>query len=384
MEAVSWSFAGTRRMTVQVISEAGFARKMGPWLSQEFGGRRLCLVTDAGVRRAGLLDGALGSLEEAGWQLLVIDSVVADPPEAVVLEAAAAAREFKADVVMGFGGGSPMDVAKLLAVLLAGVQPLQAMYGVDQVKGGRLPLVQVPTTAGTGSEVTPIAIVTTGKTTKSGIVAEPLLADVAVLDAELTVGLPAHITAATGIDAMVHAIEAYTSARLKNPRSDAMAREALSLLSANLLTACRTGDDLAARQNMLAGANLAGQAFAIAPVAAVHALAYPLGGHFHIPHGLSNALVLPHVMRFNLPTAASQYAELARTMGLDGAGDALIDHMAALIRDSGLPSRLSEVGVGRQDLPVLAEAAMAQTRLLINNPRPVTQDDALRIYEQAF
>jgi len=178
--------------------------------------------------------------------------------------------------VIGFGGGSSMDVAKLLAVLIKGEQQLADIYGVDQISGGRLPLIQVPTTAGTGSEATMVSIITTGETTKAGVVSLILLADKVILDAKLTLGLPPAVTAATGIDAMVHAIEAYTSLRLKNPLSDMLAREALGLMANNISTAVKQGNNLEAREAMLLGAMLAGQAFANAPVAAVHALAYPL------------------------------------------------------------------------------------------------------------
>src|SRR5690606_27671604 len=268
------------------------------------------------------------------------------PPISVVLDALAQARTHQCDGVIGFGGGSPMDTAKLVALLSKGEQSLQQVYGVGNATGKRLPLIQVPTTAGTGSEVTPIAIVTTGETTKMGVVAPQLLPDLAILDATLTTGLPGPVTAATGIDAMVHAIEAYTSKVRKNPYSDMLAREALRLLSANLHTAVHQGDNVEARSNMLLGAMLAGQAFANAPVAAVHALAYPLGGIFHIPHGLSNSLVLPHVMRFNLPAARGLYAELAplvlpagRPATNDLAG-ALIDYLVELSENVLLPQRL--------------------------------------------
>jgi alcohol dehydrogenase class IV len=189
-----------------------------------------------------------------------------------------------------------MDVAKLVALLAHGTEKLDEVYGVGVAKGPRLPLILVPTTAGTGSEVTPISIVTTGEGEKKGVVSPVLLPDIAVLDAELTLGLPAAVTAATGIDAMVHAIEAYTSKRLKNPVSDCLAREALRLLSLNIHEACSDGSNCEARQGMLLGAMLAGLAFANAPVAGVHALAYPVGARFHVPHGLSNSLVLPAVM----------------------------------------------------------------------------------------
>jgi alcohol dehydrogenase len=316
--------------------------------------------------------------------------VVADPPEAVVLAAVEKARAVDADVVIGLGGGSSMDVAKLVAVLAPGSQPLKEAYGIGNVRGKRLPLVQVPTTAGTGSEVTNIAIVTTGETSKMGVVAPQLYADMAVLDATLTLGLPPAATAATGIDAMVHAIEAYTSRYKKNPISDMLARQALGLLSTHLLTACEDGRNLQARQAMLLGACLAGQAFSNAPVAAVHALAYPIGGVFHVPHGLSNSLVLPHVLRFNMAAASDRYAELAEIAAPAGTGsqearaEALIAAMQHVAQRTRIATTLREVGIGDGDLDRLADDAMLQTRLLGNNPREVSREDARAIYAAAL
>ncbi|KNE23785.1 iron-containing alcohol dehydrogenase [Achromobacter spanius] len=373
-----------------LVVEPGLARRLGALLRERYAGERAVLVTDSFLHRSGALQPALDSLAATGWQTLVIDDVVADPPEAVVEAAAARARAFNADMVIGFGGGSSMDVAKLVAVLCQGEQPLSAMYGIDQVRGKRLPLVQVPTTAGTGSEVTPISIVTTGATTKSGVVAPQLYADAAYLDAELTVGLPAAATAATGVDAMVHAIEAYTSKRLKNPLSDHLAVLALKLLSANLLTVCRDGTNLQARSDMLLGAMLAGQAFANAPVGGVHALAYPVGGIFHVPHGLSNALVLPAVLHFNAQAAAPLYAELSAAVGLPASTDAaagaaaFIAFLEDLIRQAQLPQGLRAVGITEADLPALASSAMLQQRLLMNNPLPIDEAQALAIYRAAY
>ena len=205
-----------------------------------------------------------------------------------------------------------MDVAKVAALVARSGEPLASAYGIGQARGPRLPLVLVPTTAGTGSEVTPIAILTTGAAEKKGIVSPLLLPDLAILDAELTLGLPPAVTAATGVDAMVHAIEAYASASpSNNPISRGLARQALQLLGANIRIATHDGRRPEPRAAMLLGSLLAGQAFANSPVAAVHALAYPLGGRFHIPHGLSNALVLPSVLRFNLPAAGTVYAAIA-------------------------------------------------------------------------
>ena len=361
-------------------------------LSASLGIRRALIVTDPGIIEFGLLEAALKKFEAKSISVKIYSDVIADPPEAVVLDAVKTAQEFGCDGVIGFGGGSSMDVAKLLAVLIKGEQSLADIYGVESITGSRLPLIQIPTTAGTGSEATMVSIITTGETTKAGVVSRVLLADKIILDASLTIGLPAAVTAATGIDAMVHAIEAFTSKRLKNSLSDMLAREALRLMAGNIRVAVREGSNLAAREAMLLGAMLAGQAFANAPVAAVHALAYPLGGNYHIPHGLSNALVLPHVLRFNGPEAANLYAELTqiilptRSLPADPlqVTAILADYFLELAADLGLPTRLQQMNIDQKDLPMLAEQAMLQQRLLINNPRAMSLSDALSIYRQAF
>ena len=349
------------------------------------------LVTDPGLMEIGLVQPVIEALSAKGLVPVVYDQVREDPPEATVLAAAQLGRVQNADGVVAVGGGSSMDVAKVAAALLGGTQALTELYGVGQVRGNRLPLILVPTTAGTGSEVTPVAVITTGETTKAGVSSTVLLPDVAVLDAQLTLGLPAAVTAMTGVDAMVHAIEAYTSRHQKNPISDNLARQALVLLSSNIRTAVHAGKTPEAREAMLLGACLAGQAFANAPVAAVHALAYPLGGHYHIPHGLSNSLVLPAVMDFNLPEAAAEYAELAELVVADlavGSDEsrawALISALRELIDELALPATLAQAGVPESDLEMLAEDAMLQQRLLVNNPRDVTYEDALGIYRAAY
>jgi alcohol dehydrogenase len=367
-----------------VLVEDGAVNQLGSILRARFGAERPFIVTDMGLVKLGMLAKVQASLDEAELDYAHFDGVEADPSEAVVLKAVEAAKAHEADIIVGFGGGSSMDVAKLIAVLASGEQQLSDIYGIDQIKGRRLPLVQVPTTAGTGSEVTPISIVTTGETTKMGVVDATMLADLAILDATLTTGLPAHITAATGIDAMVHAIEAYTSRLKKNPISDGLARQALLMLGGNIVTACNDGGNLDARRAMLIGAMLAGQAFANAPVAAVHALAYPLGGHFHIPHGLSNSLVLPHVLRFNEEAAGHLYGELAVLAGQGNSAGDFIAWMDRIADETKVQRRLRDVGISHNDLPMLAEDAMLQTRLLVNNPREVTLDDARAIYEAAW
>ncbi|MEC4720657.1 iron-containing alcohol dehydrogenase [Noviherbaspirillum sp. CPCC 100848] len=374
-----------------IVSEPGIAKRLGDLVTQHFPqARRALLVTDNGFLKTGLVDAPIASLKGAGLCVAIYSDVVADPPEAVVLHAVSEARQNDTDLVIGLGGGSSMDVAKLIAVLAGSDQELKTMYGIGNVKGSRLPLIQIPTTAGTGSEVTPISIVTTGATTKMGVVSPKLYADLAILDAELTLGLPSKVTAATGIDAMVHAIEAYTTKHKKNPLSDMLAQKALELLSRNILAACEDGKNLAARQAMLLGAMLAGQSFANAPCAAVHALAYPIGGIFHVPHGLSNSLVLPHVLRFNAPSAAGLYAELADIVAPGASGsteaktEALIRQMDEIARRTGIETQLRQVGVAESDLDRMADDAMLQTRLLTNNPREVTRADARAIYAAAL
>ncbi|WP_026375969.1 iron-containing alcohol dehydrogenase [Aestuariibacter salexigens] len=351
---------------------------------------RPLIVTDQGIVSAGLLDQLYAAVN---LDVEVFADVVADPPEEIVLRAAAVAETHQADGIIGFGGGSSLDTAKVIARLACQQQPenqqsLQDMYGVDCVKGQRLPLVLIPTTAGTGSEATPVAVITTGETTKAGVVSSTLLPDVAILDATLTAGLPKHVTAATGIDAMVHAIEAITSKIKRNPYSDMLAIQALGLLSRNIETACNEPDNLTARQDMLLGAFIAGQAFANAPVAGVHALAYPLGGHFHIPHGLSNALVLPHVLKFNASAAHADYQRIAEVVGITcgqaQAGIALAEYFYTLSGKLSLPQTLEQCGVTEKDIDILASDAMLQTRLLVNNPRDIALDDAKTIYTQAL
>jgi len=350
---------------------------------------RCLFVTDAAVRELGLADAALAGLAAAGIDAILFDQVESDPSRETLMAAVAAGQDCAS--VVGFGGGSPMDVAKLAAYLIATGEDLDTLWGVGKATGARLPLVLVPTTAGTGSEATPVTVITVGATEKRGVSSAALLPDYAVLDPELTLSLPRSVTAATGIDAMVHAIEAYTSARLKNPMSDMLARQALTLIADNLLRACDQPDDVAARGSMLLAAHLAGVAFANAPVAGVHALAYPLGGHFHIPHGVSNALMLIPVLEHNMAAALPLYAELgalldpaAAGLGQQGQARALIERLEALADAAGVPRRLSELGVGPEHLDLLAREAMKQERLLVNNPCPITEADARRLYEAAL
>ena len=372
--------------TPRVICEIDGALRLGT-LCRELKAERVLLVSDPGLLRAGLLDAPLRALRQAGVDATLYSDVRADPPSESVQDAVGAARNCRAQAVIGLGGGSSLDTAKLVALLCGREQALESIYGINLAQGPRLPLIQVPTTAGTGSEVTAVAIVTTPSHEKKGVVSPLLYPDIALLDARLTVGLPAAVSAMTGIDAMVHAIEAYTSVHKKNVLSDGLAMQALRLLAGNLDRVLATPGDSPARSDMLLGSMLAGMAFANSPVAAVHALAYPLGGHFHVPHGLSNALVLVPVLNFNRPAAEALYAQLAAAV-LPGqrfasetlACDAFVEFMTRLVGRMPFAQRLRDVGVTAGDLDRLTDDAMKVERLLINNPRPVTRQDARAIY----
>ena len=382
----------TFNTTPSIVFEAGSAGRFGQIAGKRLG-QTVLFVTDPGLRKLGLCDAAISSLEGVGASVAIFDSVEADPSLATVMKAVEAGRSAGVTGVAGFGGGSSLDVAKVAALLLGSGEDIDGAWGVGQAKGPRLPLVLVPTTAGTGSEVTTVSIITVGEEEKRGVSSAILLPDIAVLDPALTLGLPPAITAATGVDAMVHAIEAYASKNANNnPLSKMLARQALRLIGANIEKAVFDGKDVDARGAMLLGSMLAGQAFANSPVAAVHALAYPIGGTFHVPHGLSNALVLPHVLRFNAPEAAHLYAEiasdafpgLAREEGIQGRCAAFIEELASLSKTLGLQARLRDVGIGQQHLEKMAADAMKQQRLLVNNPRSVAETDALAIYRAAW
>lgn len=386
----------TFNTTPHIIMRAGAAET----LAESAGaclGARILFVTDRGIRGAGLEQPAVRSLEAAGHQVTLFDGVEADPSEATLMQALDAARSCQASGIVALGGGSSLDIAKLVALLAGSGEALDEAWGVGNAKGPRLPLVLVPTTAGTGSEATPVSIITVSGDEKRGVSSPLILPDIAVLDAALTVTLPAAATAATGIDAMVHAIEAYASRNPNNnPMSRMLAIDALKLLGGHIRRAVSEPEDLEARSAMLLGSTLAGMAFANSPVAAVHALAYPIGGTFHIPHGLSNALILTDVLRFNAADASNGSAQLYAQLGPHAFADfpdaggiqancaTFIDRLDSLAGEIGLPPRLRDVGIGADALPKMASDAMKQTRLLVNNPRPVTEADALAIYRAAW
>ncbi|MDG2006800.1 MAG: iron-containing alcohol dehydrogenase [Alphaproteobacteria bacterium] len=357
-------------------------------------GKRILFITDPGLKKLGLIDKTIEALK-TNSKIIIFDRVEADPSLKTLMSVVDVGKEFKATGVIGFGGGSSMDVAKLCALLLGSNEDIEEAWGVANAKGPRLPLVLYPTTAGTGSEVTPISIITVGGDEKKGVSSPVILPDLAILDPDLTIGLPSHITAATGIDAMVHAIEGYASKSINNNiMSKMLAKEALSILGRSIKKAVFEGTDINARTDMLLGSMMAGMAFGNSPVAGVHALAYPLGGTFHIPHGLSNSLVLPHVLRFNIAdnNAAQLYAELAPRLfpEMDISSDnketsiKFIDNLASLSKELGLEQKLRGLNIPEDACAKMASDAMKQSRLLINNPREITEKDAFDIYKLAW
>ena len=358
-------------------------------------GSNILFITDKDLMSLKLTEPTLNELKKFSSKVEIFEDVEADPSLKTLLNSIEVGKKMKATGVIGFGGGSSMDVAKLTSLILGSDENIEEIWGVSNAKGPRLPLVLVPTTAGTGSEVTPISIITVGEEEKKGVSSPIILPDVAILDPDLTIGLPAHTTAATGIDAMVHAIEGYASAnKNNNPISKMLSIEALKLLGGSIEKAVFDGSNIEARGNMLIGAMLAGKSFANSPVAAVHALAYPIGGTFHVSHGLSNSLVLPYVLRFNSADnkATKDYAELAPfvfpdiniNQGSQAVCSEFIDRMESLSKKLGLPQKLREVNIPKEACIKMAKDAMKQTRLLVNNPREVTEKDALNIYESAW
>ncbi len=357
-------------------------------------GKNIFVITDEGLTELGLYDKTIKKLQSYS-NINIFNKVESDPSKSTLLKAFDEATDFKSTGVLGFGGGSSMDVAKLISLLLGSNQNIDTIWGVNNAIGPRVPLVLIPSTAGTGSEVTPISIITMDDKEKKGVSSKLILPDLAILDPLLTINLPPNITASTGIDAMVHAIEAYTSINPNNnPISKMLSIEALKFLGSSIKTAVFEGHNINARSNMLFGSMLAGKAFANSPVAAVHALAYPIGGLFNISHGLSNSLVLPSVMKFNSINKQTKknYANLAPFVFKDldnSKSDEIvcnnfIDNLESLSKELKLPYRLRDLEIPEEACQLMATEAMKQTRLLVNNPRKIEESDAFNIYKSVW
>lgn len=351
--------------------------------------KKVLIITDMGVWNAGLIERPKEIIEAAGIQVAVVNNTPPEPEVGQVNEIFAKGKDLGCQMVIGIGGGSSMDVAKIIAVMLTNNLSLRQLLAKEPIKQRGLPTLMVPTTAGTGSEMTPNAIVlVTEEELKVGIVSEKMMPDCVILDPLMTVSLPAAVTAATGMDALTHAIECYTSKKA-NPFSDTFALKAISLIAGNIRRAYHNGQDVGARHDMLLGAMYGGICIATSSTTAVHALAYPLGGKYRIPHGLSNAILLPHVMKFNLDAVEGKFRDIAGAMGLDiiglsqrQAAEKLIENLYALNRDLHIRVNLKEKGITDADLDLMVEAAAKVTRLLDNNPRPMSKKDMRDIYQQ--
>ena len=336
------------------------------------------------------LDPILLQLKEATIESVVDVSVVQEPFFSDFEKLMTTANSFSPDVVVGVGGGSVLDVAKLVAAQLDNEQGLRDYVGIGLLKGRKKGLICLPATAGTGSEASPNAIlVDDADGQKKGIISPFLVPDVVIIDPVLTLSVPPPITAATGIDALTHCLEAYTN-KFAHPLIDLYAYKGMQLIAANIVQAVKNGSDENARTEVALGSYYGGVCLGPVNTAAVHALSYPLGSMYHLPHGLSNALLLPYVMNFNLSASPSRYADVAIVLGCERAADDVttakkgVEKIKELIAQCGLPLRLRDAGVKEEDIPQMAADAMKIQRLLKNNPREVTEADAVNIYKEAF
>lgn len=354
-------------------------------------GRHALLVTDPGVIKAGLLEIVQDVLGEADVKTDVFAGVEPDPKMQIVHECADRIRSSSPDVIIGLGGGSAMDIAKTSSIVAKCGGAIENYLGIDNIPAKGFPTILIPTTAGTGSEVTPVAVLTDEvNNLKKGVVSDFLYADVALVDPNLTVSVPPHVTAYTGMDTLTHAIEAYTN-KYAIALTDTLALRAVSLVGEHLRKAVMCGDAMPSREGMALASTYGGMCLGCVNTAAVHALAYPLGGTFHVPHGIANSLLLPYVMEYNLPGSIEKYVSIALALGehVEGlsrreAAAKAVRAVRTLAEDIGIPLTLGGLNIPRKDIPAMAKAALKVTRLLRNNPRPVTEKDACEIYERAY
>lgn len=358
---------------------------------RRFSVKSVMIITDPGLVKAGIYDRFREILINAGCSVSLFDRVESDPPFEVASSAAQDTVNAGADLILGIGGGSSLDIAKVASILVTNKGPVTSYFGVDTVPLPGLKTVLVPTTAGTGSEVTPIAILSDHhEKLKKGIVSPYLFPSLAILDPELTIGLPSAVTAATGMDALIHAVEAFTS-KNSNSFTDMLAQEAMKLITRNIRTAFADGSNLDARAKMLEGSLLAGMAFANAGVTAVHAFAYPIGAEFHIPHGVANSIMLTPVMEFNMLGNLTKFAHMAKIFGENTSGlserasaHEAVQSLRNLAEDLNIPKSLRVFGVKAEDIPSLASGVMKVTRILANNPRDLKLEDAEAIYRRVL
>lgn len=378
------------RTAETLITGTGSISQIGEQ-AKKLNGTKVIIVTDKIIRQTGLLDKVTRPLEDTGLLVDIIDDVVPEPPFENLEQMVTQLEGKGYDLLIGVGGGSALDITKVLSVMLTNKDDVRDMIGTGNIENPGIPTILVPTTSGTGSEVTYNAIFTdTRDKVKKGIVSPYLLPKVAIVDAELTLTVPPAVTAATGMDALVHAVESYTAIRA-DELTDGIALQAIKLISRSLRKAVYNGKDIKAREDMAMGSLLAGISLGNAGVGAVHALAYPLGGKFKVPHGVANSLLLPFVMKYNVVADLEKFAEVAKTMGenVEGlsqreAADRAVQALAQLSKDVGIPESLKDVGVTISDIPALAEEASKVDRLLNNNPRWLTVKEIQKIYKEAY
>lgn len=359
--------------------------------AKTLGAKKVVVVTDPGLVKAGVHEPALAALSASGLEAALYQDVESDPKIEIVDSCLDFIRAHDADLVVGLGGGSAMDISKAAAMMVNNEAPINQYAGMNLVPKPGLPTILVPTTAGTGSEVTSIAVLSdTVNHVKVGVVSDYMFARTVLLDPELTVGLPPHVTAFTGLDALIHAIESYTG-RMASFLTEPLALEAIRLVAANLRAAYADGSNLAARTGMLKASLLAGMAFANTQTAGAHACALSLGGKFHVPHGIATSLMLPAVMAFNSIAAPEKFARIAEIFGESTQGLGVMDKaelaikaVVRLINDTGFTLGLENYKVAREDIPDLAKGAMKAARLWNNNPRRADEAQVCRIFEDAF
>lgn len=373
---------------------------------RRFNAKNVFLITDQGIVKAGILEKVTNLLKSKGFEVVIYDQAIPEPPVNSVIEAYEfAKKQIKTDVIIGIGGGSSIDLAKVVALLMEHGGHPRDYFEEGKVPGPIAPLIAIPTTAGTGSEVTSVAVVNdTENNLKVGISDNYLRPAVALLDPELTVGLPPYVTACSGIDALVHAIESYTAKDFNNieakgnilfqgafPITDALGEKAIELIVNNLTIAVHQGSNLEARSNMLLGSLLAGLAFSNAGNALAHAIAYPVGGIVKSPHGEVTGLLLPYVMRYNTTTTKEKMSKIAKIFGVVNKNNnenelafAASEAVLQLLEEIGLPTKLSQIGVKEEDLEEIAEKTLGIERLVRNNPRVPDKKSLLNLIESAF
>ena len=377
-------------MSGRLIFGKGALKEL-PEAVRRIGAGKAFVVTDPGLVKAGIAEKLLGILSEADISYALYDKVEPDPRIETVLDCHEAARFSQCEVLIGLGGGSALDIAKVTAVLLGNSGALQDYFGIDNIPKRGLPTLMIPTTAGTGSEVTPIAVLSDKQAQlKKGIVSDHLYADVALIDPELAVTLPPQVTAYTGVDALTHAIEAYTN-KFAHPFIDTFALAAVQLIGRYLKRAVLQGSDLEARYHMAMASLYGGMCLGSVNTAAVHAMAYPLGGTFDVPHGMANALLLPYVMQFNLESCPERFARIADALGRPNgefaaapSAEASVDAVRHLCSEVGIVSRLRDLDIPEASIDQMAVGALKVTRLMKNNPRAMTLQDVKTIYRAAY